>query len=305
MPIRDFRWRIPEMKRDDVETTSAETKETTEGTDLAKVLAKALPFASALAREAGALLREYQAGEFAIEFKGAVDLVTDADKASEKLIAGSIRETFPTHRLIGEEGAVAPPVADDSPFGWVVDPLDGTTNFAHRYPHFAVSICLEHLGEPVLGVVYDPMRDELFAAVTGSGATLNGVPMQVGTQGSLVQSLLATGFSYDVTARAESTTLWVAFNNAAQGLRRDGAAALDMCWVAAGRLDGYFERPVNSYDVGAGVVIVREAGGVVTSLERDAYALYGNEVLATNVNLLAPMRELIAATLATTRTANG
>lgn len=294
------------MEPTTAETTSAATATTTaQESDLAVVLAQALPFASALALEAGALLREYQAGEFAIEFKGAVDLVTDADKASEKLIAGRIRETFPAHRLIGEEGAAASSAADDSPFGWVVDPLDGTTNFAHRYPHFAVSICLEHKGEPVVGVVYDPMRDELFAAASGGGATLNGMPMQVGTQGSLVQSLLATGFSYDVTAREESTALWVAFNNGAQGLRRDGAAALDMCWVAAGRLDGYFERPVNSYDVGAGVVIVREAGGVVTSLERDAYELYGNEVLATNVNLLAPMRELIAATLATTRAANG
>lgn len=291
-------------QRDNVETTTEDTSANTHENDLADVLAKALPFARELAREAGALLREYQAGEFAIEFKGAVDLVTDADKASEKLIAGRIRETFPTHRLIGEEGATASPAADNSPFGWAVDPLDGTTNFAHRYQHFAVSICLEHLGEPVLGVVYDPTRDELFEAVTGSGATLNGVPLHVSTMKILGQSLLATGFSYDISAREESSALWLAFNNATQGLRRDGSAALDMCWVAAGRLDGFFERPVNSYDVGAGVVIVREAGGVVSSLEHDDYDLYGTEVLASNGILHAPIRELIASTLATARAAN-
>lgn len=305
MHIRDFRLLKFEMKRDSVETTSEETTAITQATDLTEVLARALPFASALAREAGALLRDYQAGEFEIQFKGEVDLVTDADKASEKLIAGRIRDEFPTHRLIGEEGAVATAAADGSPFGWAVDPLDGTTNFAHRYPHFAVSICLEYMGEAVLGVVYDPMRDEMFEAVAGGGATLNGTPLQAGSMGSLRHSLLATGFSYDVSAREESNALWVAFNNAVQSLRRDGSAALDMCWVAAGRLDGYFERPVNSYDVGAGVVVVREAGGVVTSLEHDDYDLYGTEVLATNVNLLAPMRELIASTLATTRAANG
>jgi myo-inositol-1(or 4)-monophosphatase len=283
------------MKRDDVETTPTPER------DFAAVLAAARPFAVELALEAGALLRDYQAGEFTIEYKGAVDLVTDADKASEKLIADRIHETFPGHRLTGEEGARGVDASKEAPFGWVIDPLDGTTNFAHHYPHFAVSICLEYLGEPVLGVVYDPMRDELFVATTGDGATLNGAPLKVNATGNLQQALLATGFSYTVSEREEGTALWIAFNNGAQGLRRDGAAALDMCWVAAGRLDGYFERPVNAWDIGAGVVIVREAGGEVSSLERDHYDLYGTEVIATNANLMTPIRELVASTLATSR----
>ncbi len=304
MPTRDSRtwYRIRETKRDDVKTT---TTATTTGPFLAEVLAQARPFASELAREAGGLLRNFQAGEFAIEFKGDIDLVTDADKASEKLIADRIRETFPSHRLTGEEGAEASAAEDDSPFGWVIDPLDGTTNFAHRYPHFAVSICLEYQGEPVLGVVYDPMRDELFVGIKGSGATLNERPLQVSTTSTLNHALMATGFSYDVTQRDESAALWTAFNNGTRGLRRDGAAALDMCWVAAGRLDGYFERPVNAWDIGAGVVIVREAGGRVSSLEHDDYDLYGTEVVATNPNLLAPIRKLIASTLKDARASHG
>jgi len=293
------------MKRDDVETTPAPAAPPPAPEhDFAAVLAAAQPFAVELALQAGALLRDYQAGEFTIEYKGAVDLVTDADKASEKLIADRIHEVFPDHRLTGEEGARGANAETDAPFGWIIDPLDGTTNFAHHYPHFAVSICLEYIGEPVLGVVYDPMRDELFAAARGSGAMLNGKSLQVTATANLRQALLATGFSYTVSERSEGTALWTAFNNEAQGLRRDGAAALNMCWVGAGRLDGYFERPVNAWDIGAGVVIVREAGGIVSSLEHEDYDLNGIEVIATNTRLMVPIRELVASTLAATRSTN-
>ncbi|MGB3328850.1 MAG: inositol monophosphatase family protein [Thermomicrobiales bacterium] len=277
-------------------TTPASTGES----GIASLIAEAKPFAIALAREAGAILRSYQEQGFDIVHKGTVDLVTDADKASETLIASRIRERYPEHRLLGEEGSrgVAAP---DAPFGWVIDPLDGTTNFAHRYPQFAVSLGLEHRGEPILGVVYDPSRDELFVGAKGEGATLNDRPIRVSSMDSVRQSLLATGFSYDLTQRAEGTALWNAFNAACQGLRRDGAAALNLCWVACGRLDGYFERPVMPWDMCGAVIIVREAGGIVTALEDDAWALERNEALAAGPQLIPEMKAIIAATLADAR----
>lgn len=247
-----------------------------------------------LAVQAGAILRERLHGERQVVLKGIVDLVTDADHASEKLIWEGLREAFPTHRITGEEGSVgAEATIEEQPFGWVFDPLDGTTNYAHRYPHFAVSICLEHRGAPVVGVVYDPMRDEVFAARLDQGATLNGEPIAVSTTESLGNALLASGFSYDLADRPGQMVLWEVFNNQARGVRRDGAAALNLCYVASGRLDGYWERPVQSWDMGAGAVIVREAGGVVTALEHDDFDLYTPEVLATNPHIHGQMREVI------------
>jgi len=268
--------------------------------EIAALIAEARPFAIDLAREAGAILRTYQERGFDIVHKGTVDLVTDADKESETLIAGRIRERFPHHRLLGEEGARGAAVPD-APFGWVIDPLDGTTNFAHRYPHFAVSLGLEYRGDPILGVVYDPSRDELFVGARGQGATLNDAPIHVAGTETVRQSLLATGFSYDLTQRADATALWNAFNNACQGLRRDGAAALNLCWVACGRLDGFFERPVMPWDMGAAVAIVREAGGVVTAMEDDDWRLDRNQALAAGPQLIPEMRALIASTLAEAR----
>jgi myo-inositol-1(or 4)-monophosphatase len=198
--------------------------------------------------------------------------------------------------MTGEEGSVGAPVTmDEQPFGWAFDPLDGTTNYAHRFPHFAVSLCLEFRGEPVMGVVYDPMRDEMFAARKGHGATLNGEPIAVSATTDLQHALLASGFSYDVNDRVQQFVLWEDFNNLARGVRRPGAAALDLCYVASGRLDGYWERPVNAWDMGAGVVIVREAGGTVTALEHDGFDLYTPEALASNGHLHPPMREVILA----------
>jgi myo-inositol-1(or 4)-monophosphatase len=268
---------------------------------IAAVIAEAKPFAIDLAREAGAILRAYQESGFDIVHKGTVDLVTDADKASEALIASRIGARFPEHRLLGEEGSRGTQ-DPDAPFGWVIDPLDGTTNFAHRYPHFAVSLGLEYHGDPILGVVYDPSRDELFVGAKGEGATLNGSPIAVSATSTATstirQSLMATGFSYDISQREESTALWTAFNNAAQGLRRDGAAALNLCWTA---FDAYFEKPVMPWDMCGAVAIVREAGGIVTALEDDAWRLDRNEALAAGPQLVAAMRALIASTLAAAR----
>lgn len=259
------------------------------------VLLRARDLAEQTAYEAGALLRERVKTERLITHKGTVDLVTDADEESERLISGALHEVFPDFRLAGEEGATG---AAESDYGWLIDPIDGTTNFAHGYPHFAISICLEFRGTPVVGVIYDPMRDEMFVGAEGQGATLNGEVIQVSVTDALIGALGATGFSYDIAARQEGAALWVAFNDRLQGLRRDGAAALNMAWVAAGRLDAYWERPVNGWDVGAGVVIAREAGGTVTSLEGNPYQLQATEVTCTNGVLHEQVVLLVRETLA-------
>lgn len=256
-------------------------------------LQQAREVAERTALAAGELLRERVRTERVINHKGTVDLVTDADEESERLIAGALRQAFPTFRLMGEEGASGAAAHD---YGWIIDPIDGTTNFAHGYPHFAVSICLEFRGTPVVGVVYDPMRDEMFVAVEGSGATLNGESIHVSLQTVMIQALGATGFSYDIAARQEATALWNVFNNSLQGLRRDGSAALNMAWVAAGRLDTYFESPVNGWDVGAGAVIAQEAGGRVSTLSGADYDLAVPEMLCTNGHLHEQVLALIEQT---------
>ncbi len=263
---------------------------------LDETIERAFPLARSLALQAGALLRDRLHDQREIEFKGEIDIVTDVDHAAEALIRDSLHEAFPDHRITGEEGAIGSS-DPEQPFGWVIDPLDGTTNYAHRYPHFAVSIALEHHGVPVAGAVYDPMRDEMFAARAGHGATLNDRPIRVSTTDRMNRSLMATGFSYDVGSRSQATQLWEAFNNGIQGLRRDGAAALNICWVAAGRLDGYFERPVQSWDMAAGVLIAQEAGGKVTAIEHDGFDIYTPEALVSNGLLHDHIRALILETL--------
>lgn len=260
----------------------------------ARILTEARSVALSLAREAGALLRQRVGGLRDVAHKGTIDIVTDADLASERLIVAGLREAFPGFRLIGEEGARSTsPEAPESDYGWVVDPLDGTTNFAHAYPHFAVSIGLEFRGRPVVGVVYDPMRDETFVAVEAEGATLNDAPLAVSGGDTLITSLLATGFPYDLSRREESSALWIAFNNQTQGVRRDGSAALNLAYVAAGRLDGFYERPLNAWDIGAGAIIVREAGGLVTAMDGGPFDVYQGEVLAATPELHEPMLAVI------------
>jgi myo-inositol-1(or 4)-monophosphatase len=260
------------------------------------LVARAQQIAILLARQAGGILRDLLDAQRTVTHKGMVDLVTDADQASEALIHRGLMEAFPDHRLIGEEGSVgATATIATQSWGWVFDPLDGTTNYAHRYPHFAVSIGLEYNAVPVMGVVYDPMRDELFAARKGHGATLNGVPIHVTDVTDLQQSLLATGFSYNLEDRPLQYAMWETFNSAARGVRRDGAAALNLCWVAAGRLDGYWERPVQAWDMGAAVIIVREAGGLVTALDHEGFDLYTPEALAANPVLHAEIQTRLKA----------
>ena len=250
------------------------------------------PTALAIAREAGALLRE---GYFAsgsahkeIELKSSsMDLVTHYDKAAESLIANRLRSAFPDHHLLAEEGATNS--QGDSPYLWVVDPLDGTTNFAHGFPVFAVSMALLENGQPRLGIVYDPIRDECFAAIAGQGATLTQAdgttqPMQVSSAPTLQESLLATGFPYDVqTSDWDNLTEFRAFLKRSRGVRRPGAAALDLAYVAAGRLDGYWEYKLSPWDIAAGVLLVQEARGRVTSITNGPINLEGRiHLIASN-----------------------
>ncbi len=252
--------------------------------------------AIAAAREAGLVLRERLGQARDIDFKGTVDLVTDADRASEALIISRLQEAFPEHRVLGEEGGerVELDGAGAGSYCWLVDPLDGTTNYAHGYPHFAVSIALAHDRDVLLGVVYDPMRDELFVAVRGHGATLNGRPIRVSTIDQLIRALLATGFSYNLDERAENAAIWDAFLNITQGTRRDGSAALNLCYVAAGRLDGFWERPLQPWDLGAGGLMVREAGGMVTTYDGAPFDPFRREVIASNSRIHAAMHAVIS-----------
>ncbi len=231
-----------------------------------------------LAREAGSLLMSFF-GKVAIEYKGDVDLVTQADRSSEKMIVERIRKQWPEHDLIAEEGSRRETGSD---FRWYVDPLDGTTNFAHGYPVFCVSLALEYKGERIAGVVYDPCRDEMFATEKGSGSTLNGQPIRVSNTARLAESLVATGFPSHKRHKNPNIHFYHQITLRSHGVRRAGSAALDLCCVACGRCDGYWELNLNSWDTAAGVLLVEEAGGKVTNFSGGPFSIDSREVLATN-----------------------
>ncbi len=221
------------------------------------------------AREAGAILRDFSARGFEISQKGRIDLVTEADHASEAHIKALIADLYPDHNILAEEsGANDPegPRGSRSEYRWIIDPLDGTTNFAHRLPCYAVSIGVERAGEMIAGVIYDPTRDELFAAERGAGAHLNGSPIHVSSIELLERGLVVSGFPYDVRERMnEYLPAWQKFLERAQGVRRLGSAAIDMCYVASGRIDGFWEFGLNAWDTAAGWIVIEEAGGKVTN----------------------------------------
>jgi myo-inositol-1(or 4)-monophosphatase len=231
-----------------------------------------------LARDAGALLMSYF-GKVAIEYKGDVDLVTEADRSSEKLIVERIRKQWPGHDLVGEEGSRRETGSD---FRWYVDPLDGTTNFAHGYPVFCVSMALDYKGERIAGVIYDPTRDEMFAAEKGSGSRLNGRPIHVSATRKLKESLVATGFPSHKRHKIPNIHFYHQITLRSHGVRRAGSAALDLCCLACGRFDAYWEFNLNPWDTAAGVLLVQEAGGKVTDFSGGPFNLDSREVLGSN-----------------------
>lgn len=235
-----------------------------------------------LARQAGELLRQgHRDGARQIASKGsAVDLVTEVDLASERLITTGLRQRFPAHAIFGEEtGDVLPA---DGPV-WVVDPLDGTTNFAHGYPVFCVTLALLVDGRPELGVTYDPLRDDLFWAQRGQGAWRGQRRLRSSATAELGASLLATGFAYDRASNPDNNLAeFSAFVPKCRGVRRGGSAALDIAWVAAGWLDGYWERGIHVWDVAAGVLLVHEAGGIVTTYGGQPWQPTDRNVVASN-----------------------
>ena len=232
-----------------------------------------------MAREAGALLMDYFRQRVKIEYKGDVDLVTVADRKSEALILERIRGQFPTHDVIGEEGTR---IETGSVYKWYVDPLDGTTNFAHGYPVFCVSLGVERKGQRVAGVVYDPTRDEMFSAELGGGAQLNGRPIHVSATPTLGESLVATGFPSQKRHKNPNIYFYHQITLRTHGVRRAGSAAIDLCNVASGRFDGFWEFNLNPWDTAAGVLIVQEAGGKVTDFAGGDFEIASRETLATN-----------------------
>ena len=238
-----------------------------------------LPAMSAIAREAGALLMNYFHQHLKIEYKGDADLVTAADRASEVLIRERIKQQWPGHDVLGEEQGLND---QGSEYRWYVDPLDGTTNFAHGYPVFCVSMGLEHRGRPIAAVVYDPTRDELFSAEQGGGAQLNGEAIHVSKTAVLKECLLATGFPSHKRHKNPNIYFYHQITLHSHGVRRAGSAALDLCNVASGRYDGFWEFNLNPWDTAAGVLIVVEAGGQVTRFDGSPFELNSQETLASN-----------------------
>ncbi len=233
----------------------------------------------AMAREAGSLLMDYFHQHVKIEYKGDVDLVTVADRKSEALILEKIRGRFPSHDVIGEEGTR---IETGSEYKWYVDPLDGTTNFAHGYPVFCVSLAVERRGQRVAGVIYDPTRDEMFIGELGAGARLNGEAIHVSSIANLGECLIGTGFPSQKRHKNPNIYFYHQLTLCTHGVRRAGSAALDLCNVASGRYEGFWEFNLNPWDTAAGVLIVEEAGGKVTDFSGGNFQIASRETLASN-----------------------
>lgn len=254
--------------------------------------------AAAIAREAGALLRGFYEQGVAAEYKGDVDLVTEADRQSEALLRRRLGEAFPEHGIYGEEGTRERLAGE---YRWYVDPLDGTTNFAHGFPVFCVVLGLEHRaagtpddqdGTMVAGVIYDPLRDELFQAERGRGAWLNGRRIAVSKVKTLQEALTGTGFPSHKRHRSPNVHFYHEITLRSHGVRRAGSAALDLAYVACGRLDGYWELNLNPWDTSAGYLLVEEAGGTVTHFDGGKFTLDSREVFATNGLIKAEMQHV-------------
>lgn len=249
----------------------------------------------AAAYEGGHVLRSYFGQNPEIRKKGAIDLVTRADTESEKAIIGRIRSRFPDHAILAEESGLDPGARESHDKNrWIIDPLDGTTNFSHELGFFSISIAFEHDGEILIGVVLNPLNGELFSAVTGEGAFLNNNPVTVSNATSVGESLLATGFPYDLPpVFHQLRSRFSACLKRSQGIRRLGSAALDLCYLACGRFDGFWEQNLHPWDTAAGLRIAEEAGATVTDFSNNAFSIDKNEILATNGHIHEEMITLL------------
>jgi myo-inositol-1(or 4)-monophosphatase len=231
-------------------------------------------------KEGGAVLIQHFGKVKSIDYKGEINLVTEADRQSEQKIVSIIKDKYPDHSILAEETGNS---GGSSPFKWIIDPLDGTTNYAHSYPCFCVSLAIEYEGEVIYGAVYDPMREEVFTAEKGDGAYVNGKIIKASSTQELNHCLLCTGFPYDVRDDIESNILnFRNFLMKSQAVRRDGSAALDLCYVAAGRFDGFWEQKLFPWDVAAGSLLVTEAGGKLSNFKGEKFNIYDTEIVASN-----------------------
>jgi myo-inositol-1(or 4)-monophosphatase len=245
--------------------------------------------AAGIAREAGALINDYLRRHIGFELKGEFDLVTEADRSSERLIVERLKKMFPTHAIVAEEGGGQ---EGSSEFRWYVDPLDGTTNFAHGFPAFNVTLALERAGELIAGVVFDPTRNEMFSAEKGAGAFLNDQPIRVSNAPRIETSLVATGFPSRKRHLNINIHFYYQLAMLSHGVRRAGSAALDLAYVACGRLDAFWEFGLNPWDMAAGILLIREAGGTCTDMRGGPMDLRGPNLLADNTAVHAEILEL-------------
>lgn len=252
-----------------------------------------LNFAMETAREAGQILLEKYGRKINISKKGDINLVTEADLASEKLIIERIKTYYPKHSILAEESGEAVIIGGENKFKWIIDPLDGTTNFAHGYPAFCVNIALEHEGEIVVAVTFDPTRNEMFSAEKGNGAFLNNRRIYVSETEKLSESLLVTGFPYNFKEKENFARHLTDFLLFSRGVRRDGSAAIDMAYVACGRFDGFWEEGLNPWDVAAGKLLIEEAGGKVTYYDNSPFSIYSPPILASNGLIHNEMSEIL------------
>jgi myo-inositol-1(or 4)-monophosphatase len=271
------------MACDSIETSNALMKQI----DIETIMRTGIDAAYA----SGKILKSYIGKLFEIKEKGSKDLVTEADLRSERVIISHIQDKFPNHAILAEESGTK---SGDERYRWIIDPLDGTVNFAHHLPFFSVSIACALEGKTIMGIVFNPVNDEMFSAISDRGAILNGIGIRVSKTRTLGQGLLATGFPYNVLSEFESVTgRLLKLLKHAQGVRRLGSAALDLCYVACGRLDGFWEQNLKPWDTAAGVLIASEAGAVITDFSNKPFRLDKNELVASNGNFHQEMISLL------------
>jgi len=256
-----------------------------------KELSEFTAFARSLATDAARMVKRGFNRPRRIKYKGRIDPVTEYDLKSEHLITGRIEQRYPHHEILAEEGSAT---GQRSEYRWVIDPLDGTVNFAHGFPVYCVSVALEYRGEVVVGAVCDPERDELFWSAKGGNAYLNRHRIKVTNERNLERSLLATGFAYDIgTAKRNNLGLFARMAKKAQGIRRAGSAAIDLCWLACGRIDGFWELKLRPWDTAAATLIVKNAGGRITRVDGRPYSILDNDLLASNSRIHTAMGEVL------------